>query len=102
MPRNLDPKVQAIFFKTPTWGPFDSGRRARQGLDGATGKLTIQQQRVYADLPDEEWSRQPSTSHKILFDASGGVEYTGLVPNGDRWSRMPSGGPIITQAIGRA
>lgn len=97
----IDPKVAAIFATTPAWGPMNCADRARQGLDGATGKLTVQQMREYADLPDEKWSPQPSTRHKITFDSEGGCEYTQLVPNGDAWVRVPSG-PVYAQAAHRA
>lgn len=70
------------------WAPHSSFDRIMSQLDASTGKLTGDQQRVYADLPKEQYSNQPSTSSKIIYDDTGGATYHRLEPVGDSWAHM--------------
>lgn len=67
------------------WDPLDSRGRLLSQLDGATGNLTTDQQRVYADMPSEEYSPQPSTSNKVVQSHDGSAELHQLVASNDVW-----------------
>jgi hypothetical protein len=70
------------------WAPKDSYHRLMSELDASTGKLTGDQQAVYADLPVEEYSNQPSLAHKIIYDDTGGATYAHLTPVAGRMAHM--------------
>jgi hypothetical protein len=74
------------------WAPKDSFHRIMSELDASTGKLTCDQQQVYADLPIEEYSNQPSCSSKISYDETGGAVYHRLQPVNGHWAHMKVSG----------
>ena len=70
------------------WAPKDSFHRVMSELDASTGKLTGDQQQVYADLPIEEYQSQPC-GHKVMYDGdSGAATYNKLQPVGGAWAHM--------------
>lgn len=92
MTRNV--KMDTVSRAAPVhgWAPKDSFHRVMSELDASTGKLTGDQQQVYADLPIEEFITANGTSqpggHKIMFDDAGGCTYNKLQPVGDAWAHM--------------
>jgi hypothetical protein len=82
------------------WAPHNSRARLLSQLDAATGRLTGDQQRYYADLPSEEFSVQPSTGHKIISTPDGATEYHQLVAHGATW-HDPATGAIVTNVAVR-
>lgn len=83
-------KVDTITQAAPWhgWAPKDSFQRAMSELDDSTGRLTGDQQQVYADLPVEEWSNQPSTSSKLVMGSDGGCTYHRLQPTANGWAHL--------------
>lgn len=83
-------KMQTVAQDAPRsgWAPKSSFERITSELDASTGRLTGNQQQVYADLPIEEWTGQPSCSSKLTVDDSGGVTYHRLQPVAGGWAHM--------------
>ncbi len=88
-------KKQTINKAAPVtgWAPKDSFHRVMSELDASTGKLTRDQQQVYADLPIEDFVSpggrvQPSQSSKITYDETGGTTYHRLQPVNGGWAHM--------------
>ena len=82
------------------WAKHNAHHRIGSQLDASTGKLTGDQQRLYADMPEEEWSGQPATRHKTLRNPDGSAEYQGLVSNGSVWVSLPNPNIYVT-GVGR-
>lgn len=99
MNENVKEKAAAAPIKG-TWPALNAGMRLRSQLDAATGALTGDQQRMYADLPAENYSEQPSTSHKIVQTRDGAAEYRQLVNHQASW-RDPATGSIVVNGAGR-
>lgn len=81
------------------WAPHNTRERLLTQLDAATGNLTGDQQRYYADLPIEEYSGQPSTSNKITSNPDGSAEYHQLVAHNATWRDPATGSIYVNGAI---
>ena len=81
------------------WAPLNSRGRLLSQLDAATGNLTGDQDRYYADLPIEEFSSQPSTSHKIISNPDGSAEYHQLVMHNASWRDPATGSLYVNGAV---
>ena len=90
-------KVDTASRPTPYsgWDPLNSRGNILSQLDAATGSLTGDQKRYYADMPSEEYSEQPSTSNKIIMGSDGGVTYHQLVAHNASW-KDPATNTIVT------
>lgn len=82
------------------WPQHDARLRLLSQLDASTGKLTGQQQRVYADLPDEETLGTPHLANRLVHNADSSVDVMPLWQTPDGPVRPP-GGVITVTAAGR-
>jgi hypothetical protein len=82
------------------WDPLNSRGNILSQLDAATGNLTGDQHRFYADMPSEVYSEQPSTSNKIIHGADGSSTYHQLVAHNGQW-KDPATNTIITNVAVR-
>jgi hypothetical protein len=94
-------KLQTTAARIPAsgWEPHTAADRLLSQLDASTGKLTGDQQRHLADLPAEDFSEQPSTSHKIVQTADGAAEYRSLVMHNGAWRDPVTGSIIVNGAV---
>lgn len=80
-----------------SWRELNSHERLTSQLDAATGFLTGDQQRWYADFPKEEYRPAPTGGNKIIF-GDGGCEYHQLVAHGGTWLDPATGHIYVNSA----
>lgn len=88
-------KQETVYSNPPPsgWAPMDLHARLGSQLDAATGRLTGDQQRIFADMPSEKFTG-PGYGNKVTYDPDGGAVFHKLDPHpsGEGWVHMQTYG----------